>query len=143
MPDIQHAIVIEAAPEIVHPLTATADGLAQWWAADVTQKGDNRVDLGFFNRATVCGLQRTRDVAAQQAEWLCLTGNEWQDTRLVFDLKAEHGKTVLRFSHAGWKQASDYFTMCNTTWGELMYRLKAVAEGKRIGPLFSKSGLGY
>jgi hypothetical protein len=32
---------------------------------------------------------------------------------------------------------------CNTTWGELMYRLKAAAEGKSHSPLFLASELGY
>jgi hypothetical protein len=50
---------------------------------------------------------------------------------------------LLRFTHGGWRDATDYFTRCNTTWGELMYRLKAVAEGKAPGPLFSREGFGY
>jgi len=36
-----------------------------------------------------------------------------------------------------------YFISCNTTWGELMYRLKAAAEGKTVAPLFSATGLAY
>jgi hypothetical protein len=32
---------------------------------------------------------------------------------------------------------------CNTTWGELMFRLKSVAEGKPRGPLFLASELAY
>ena len=30
----------------------------------------------------------------------------------------------------GWLSETEYFMTCNTTWGELMYRLKAAAEGK-------------
>jgi len=30
-----------------------------------------------------------------------------------------------------------------TIWGELMYRLKAEAEGKARGPLFTSDGMGY
>jgi hypothetical protein len=50
---------------------------------------------------------------------------------------------VLRFTHAGWAAATDYFFSCNTTWGALMMRLKAAAEGKSPGPLFVKDGMGY
>jgi hypothetical protein len=50
---------------------------------------------------------------------------------------------VLRFSHADWAQASEFFTSCNTTWGELMYRLKFAAEGKNPGPLFRANSLAY
>ena len=50
-------------------------------------------------------------------------------------------ETLLHFSHTSWREESDHFTLCNTTWGELMYRLKATAEGKCPGPLFLKGSL--
>jgi hypothetical protein len=43
----------------------------------------------------------------------------------------------------GWRSETDYFLNCNTTWGELMYRLKSAAEGKPRGPLFLASDLAY
>jgi hypothetical protein len=52
-------------------------------------------------------------------------------------------QTVLRFKHMYWAAETDYFVSCNTTWGELMFRLKAAAEGKGIDPLFKKNGLAY
>jgi hypothetical protein len=38
---------------------------------------------------------------------------------------------------------TDDFVACTTTWGELMFRLKATAEGKSPGPLFSSTGMAY
>lgn len=40
----------------------------------------------------------------------------------------------LSFSHAGWRSENEMFAICNSTWGELMYRLKGYAEGKNPGP---------
>ncbi|MGD0955861.1 MAG: hypothetical protein ABR953_03420 [Candidatus Acidiferrales bacterium] len=100
------------------------------------------VELGFFNRATVYRLQLVRS-APPETQWLCQTGNEWKDTRLLFHLKESKEQTVLRFVHAGWQAETDYFVSCNTTWGELMFRLKAAAKGKNPGPLFTKTGFGY
>jgi hypothetical protein len=37
---------------------------------------------------------------------------------------------------------TDCFASRNTTWGELMFRLKA-AEGKPRGPLFGSSDMAY
>lgn len=71
------------------------------------------------------------------------TGKEWDGTRMVFALKEDQGKTTVRFAHADWKAETDYFVSCNTTWGELMFRLKAAAEGKAPGPLFSMDGMAY
>jgi hypothetical protein len=74
---------------------------------------------------------------------LCETGAEWAGTRLLFHLVAASNGTLLRFTHAGWSSETDYFVNCTTTWGELMFRLKAAAEGKPRGPLFLPDSLAY
>lgn len=135
MPDIVHSIQIAAKPEIVYPLVATAEGFAQWWAADVIEP-DGAVELRFFNRTTEYRLRLGANQPPLQAEWACETGKEWAGTRITFRLTAGGAGTVLRFTHAGWQSETDYFVSCNTTWGELMFRLKAAAEGKSRGPLF-------
>jgi len=144
MPDIKHSIQIDGAPQLVHPLVSSAQGFSRWWAADVTEETTTgNVQLGFFNRATVYGLHPIQIVAPRQAHWLCQSGKEWSGTCLLFDLAEQKGQTLLRFTHAGWQAETDYFVACNTTWGELMFRLKAEAEGKKPGPLFSATGLAY
>jgi uncharacterized protein YndB with AHSA1/START domain len=142
MSDIQHAIQIASKPETIYPLIATAKGLGQWWAADITEPA-GAVELGFFNRSTVYRLRLTVDKPPVHADWICETGQEWSGTHIVFRLEARAAGTLLRFTHAGWQSAADYFTSCNTTWGELMYRLKAAAEGKSRGPLFLANDLAY
>jgi hypothetical protein len=148
MPDIRHAIVIDEGPESVRPLVATALGFKQWWAADVRENpaapADSRnVDLGFFNRATVYSLKPLKSLSANDVEWLCESGKEWQGTKLIFRLTPKDKGTAVHFTHADWESETDYFISCNTTWGELMFRLKAAAEGKQPGPLFSNTGIGY
>ena len=106
MPDIQHAILIAAAPEKVYPLVATARGLSEWWAADVSE-ANGAVELGFFKRATVYRLRLASD-QPDRVEWKCETGEEWNGTRIIFLLKATSSGTQLRFSHAGWKDRSDW-----------------------------------
>jgi uncharacterized protein YndB with AHSA1/START domain len=142
MAQIKHQIVIEAPATKVFPLVASGTGFKEWWAADVT-KSVTTVDLGFFKRNTVYRLQLTRVAEPREAEWRCTTGLEWDGTRIVFELKEEKGKTTVFFAHADWKAETDYFVSCNTTWGELMFRLKAAAEGKSPGPLFTTDGMAY
>jgi uncharacterized protein YndB with AHSA1/START domain len=142
MADIRHSIVIDASPERIHPLVSSGPGLQKWWAADVTEDGEV-VELGFFKRDTVYRLQLVRSAAPREAEWRCLSGQEWNGTRLLFDLTNNNGKTLVRFTHADWRTETDYFVSCTTTWGELMFRLKAAAEGKNPGPLFSAAGMAY
>jgi uncharacterized protein YndB with AHSA1/START domain len=142
MPDIHHAIQIAAKPEAVYPLVATAKGFGQWWAADVTEL-DGVVELGFFNRTTAYRLRLTSNQPPVQADWICETGKEWSGTHIIFRLAAGGPGTLLRFTHQGWQSDTDYFVSCNTTWGELMFRLKAAAEGKSPGPLFQVDGMAY
>jgi|SRR5580692_7123379 hypothetical protein len=72
MPDIKHSIQIGAAPQLVHPLVASADGFSRWWTSDVTEdKTTGTIELGFFNRATVYGLHPIQIAAPRQAHWLC------------------------------------------------------------------------
>jgi uncharacterized protein YndB with AHSA1/START domain len=144
MPDIRHSIVIDAPPERIQPLISSAPGFSQWWAEDARQDGsDGAVELGFFNRATVYRLEPAATATREKAEWRCTSGKEWNGTSIVFDFTPYGGRTLLRFSHAGWQADTDYFVSCNTTWGELMFRLKAAAEGRAPGPLFSAVGLAY
>jgi uncharacterized protein YndB with AHSA1/START domain len=142
MADIKHSIQISAKPEQIYPLVATAEGFGQWWAQDITEP-PGAVELGFFKRATVYRLRLEADQQQARVEWACETGDEWNSTRIAFQMEATESGTLLRFTHAGWRAESNYFVSCNTTWGELMFRLKAVAEGKTPGPLFSAGGMAY
>jgi hypothetical protein len=135
MPDIQHSLQIAASPDAVYRLVSTAQGLAQWWAADVTEP-DGAVELAFFDRTTVYRLRLAGGTSPTLAEWICETGSEWSGTHIVFHLQPSGQGTTVRFTHAGWQSATDYFISCNTVWGELMFRLKSAAEGKPRGPLF-------
>jgi len=145
MPTIRHAIAIDASPQRIFPFISSGHGFKQWWAADVTEDVPRDiVSLGFFNRATVYNLHPFRIDEPNYAEWACQSGEEWNGTKLLFDLLPQkEGRTLVRFSHADWRAETDYFVACTTTWGHLMFRLKAAAEGKTTGPLFSATGMAY
>jgi len=143
MPDIVHSIRIAAPAAKIVPLVFSGAGFKRWWAEDVESGPGGVVRLGFFNRATVYSLQPDGPASDTRVAWRCETGQEWSGTRLLFEMKSQAHETALRFTHAGWERASEYFLQCNTTWGELMFRLKAAAEGKTPGPLFLSDGLAY
>ena len=142
MPDIRHRIPVSAQAGAVMELAATGRGFAQWWAEDVVDEPENRVSLGFFNRSTI---YRLRLVArsADTVSWRCESGDEWHETELRFVIRPEGKGVAVEFVHAGWRDTTPYFVSCNTTWGELMYRLKAAAEGQPRGPLFRRDSLAY
>jgi uncharacterized protein YndB with AHSA1/START domain len=143
MPDIRHSISIDAPAAQILPLISSGSGLAQWWAEDVTEnRSTGTVELGFFNRATVYALKPLPSAAGEVA-WLCQSGREWKGTKLLFQLTPTDKGTLVKLTHSGWQSETDYFVACKTTWGELILRLKAAAEGKSPGPLFSNIGMAY
>ena len=144
MPDIHHLIDIAAPPATVYPLVSSATGLSQWWAEDIEATGlTGAIQLCFFNRSSIYRLELVTSEEGKRAVWYCGTGKEWQGTRIEFLLSAASTGTRLRFAHIGWQEATDYFRSCNTTWGVLMFHLKAAGEGLGHGPLFSRDGLAY
>jgi uncharacterized protein YndB with AHSA1/START domain len=143
MADLIHSITVAAPPAAVYPLVANGRGFQAWWAQDVTVKPDEVTELGFFDRTTVYRLRPVTLEDNHRAVWQCESGQEWSGTRLIFELENRNATTLVRFSHAGWQKATEFFVSCNTTWGELMFRLKAAAEGKAPGPLFRRSSLAY
>lgn len=140
MPDIRLSVQIDAAAARVYPLISSGSGFTKWWAEDMTERSDGTVDLGFFKRGMVYSVKLTKQNAPSQVDWACLNGNEWEGTKLLFQLNESKGQTLLRFTHGGWDKETDYFVSCSTTWGALMFRIKAAAEGRPRGPLFSKDG---
>jgi len=138
MPDIRELIPVDVPMARVHALVSSGEGLSKWWAEDAVVRPDG-ADLGFFNRGTVYSLKLARS-SPTETEWLCQSGQEWNGTKLRFQMSENKGQTMLRFTHADWAAETDYFLSCNTTWGALMFRLKAIAEGKATAPLFSRTG---
>ena len=140
MPTLLHQIKISASPERVFDAIATADGLRGWWTTDVIAEPieGSIAEFGFNRRATVFRMRVDELVPGRRITWSCLGGHdEWEGTSLEFHLSPEDGGGVdLRFAHQDWRSLAGAYAVCNTTWGELMYRLKFYAETDTPDPLF-------
>ena len=137
MPDLMHQIPIAATPDRVYAAVATSAGLRGWWTADsnAEEKVGGKAEFGFAKRSVMFRMTVERLEPGKTVVWSCHGDQpEWAGTRLTWDISPEGGASMLRFTHGGWKAADDYFAMCNSTWGELMYRLKAYVEGANPGP---------
>jgi len=141
MADLKHRIPINAPLERVYQAVTTAEGLSGWWTEDVEaeQREGETVQLGFYNRATVYRMRIDVLEPERRVLWTCETGQEWEGTKLRFELDPADDGTILNFTHANWRATTPFFYECNSTWGELMYRLKAYAENNEPGPHFTKA----
>lgn len=137
MAQIKHQIPINTTPEKVYSALATQTGLRSWWTADTTadEKVGGKAEFGFDRRGMVFRMKIEKLAPGKSVVWSCHGDHpEWAGTRLTWDIAGEGPTTVLRFTHSDWKSFSEFCAMCNSTWGELMYRLKGYLEGKNPGP---------
>jgi uncharacterized protein YndB with AHSA1/START domain len=137
MPELKHQIDIKATPESVFPALATQAGLRGWWTADTTadEKVGGKAEFGFDRRGMVFRMTIDKLEPAKRVVWSCHGDQpEWNGTVLNWELTPNRSQTTVRFTQSGWKAATDMYAICNSTWGELMYRLKDYVEGRATGP---------
>jgi uncharacterized protein YndB with AHSA1/START domain len=135
--ELKHQVSISATPAKVFAALVTQAGLRRWWTADTTadETVGGKAEFGFDKRQMVFRMKIKKLVPSKQVVWSCHGDHpEWKGTTLTWNIARGDGETVLRFTHGGWKAVSEYFAGCNSSWGELIYRLKDYAEGKKPGP---------
>jgi uncharacterized protein YndB with AHSA1/START domain len=140
MVDINHLISINASPDAVYAALATQRGLASWWTADTRadEKVDGKAEFGFDDRGMVFRMRIDELVPGKRVVWSCLGDQpEWSGTTLTWTISRENDVSVLRFTQR-WKAMTDMVAICNSTWGELIYRLKDYVEGRNPGPHWTK-----
>ena len=91
--------------------------------------------FGFDRRATVFRMNIETLEPGKRVVWSCHGDNpEWTGTTLIWDIAPQDKMTILRFTHSGWKAATELYAICNSSWGELMHRLRDYVEGTNPGP---------
>jgi len=139
MADILHLVNIAAPPEKVFAALSEQSGLAGWWTENV--KAEPKVgsvakfrfgDKGGGSDMAITALQPHRLV-----RWRCvdhLSGEEWIGTEVLFELVAEPDRTVLRFSHLRWLEATDFLRACSVRWALYLVSLKNLVETGKGNP---------
>lgn len=141
MPDLLHSIPINASPKDVYDAVATQTGMQGWWTRDT--KMDERVggkaEFGFNKRGMVFRMVVDALEPGRTVRMSCSGDHpEWAGTSLEWRVEATPEGSILRFSHCGWREVTPFAATCNSTWGELMYRLKSYVETRRANPHWSE-----
>jgi uncharacterized protein YndB with AHSA1/START domain len=124
MPDILHRVGVDAEPMRVFQALTTVDGIRGWWIADTT--GDASEGGAFQFRAN-----RLEVVHADpsQVRWRYSgPATEWVGTEIVFDLVWKDGQTFVLFTHAGWREPTEFMRHCSTKWAVFLVSLKDLVE---------------
>jgi len=130
MVEILHYVQIHASPSEVFKAITEEESLKAWWTPQTTAKPEvdsiATFDFGerYHNEMKVIVLE-----ADKKIEWLCIEGEvQWIGTVFLFDLESKGERTILRFRHGNWREATDYFAECNYHWGYYLRSLKMYCE---------------
>jgi uncharacterized protein YndB with AHSA1/START domain len=132
MPDIRHRVAVSAPLERVYEAVATTEGLSRWWTRDGV-RGESaegsRLQFFFGQPEPAAVMEVTRLRPDGQVGWHCVGGaEEWVGTKLTFDLTSADDETVVLFTHAGWRSASEFMAHCSARWAYFLLSLKRYQE---------------
>lgn len=129
MEKIRINVTIKAPSETVYHALTTEEGLSGWWAKQTTA----RPEIGFLNTFTFGTFVNKMKVAEltprEKVAWTCVESiDEWAGTFISFALEDKGEKTLVRFTHGGWKGITDMFAACTYDWARFMTSLKSLCE---------------
>ncbi len=130
MEHIRHYLTINAPVQKVYDAFTTQEGLSNWWTKETIAKPEE----GFLNEfmfgdAGHEKMRVTRLEPNKSVHWTCEEGSpEWVGTNFSFDLSEKDEKTILQFAHKDWREATEFYAICNYHWGYFMHSLKNLCE---------------
>ena len=130
MAEINHRVGISGTAEDVYRALTTDAGLAGWWTTDTSGAGA----VGSIIRFRFNGGGPDFEVAELQSDRLVRWKHSgempgaWIDTDITFLLQREDQQTFVRFTHANWKEPSDFMAHCSTKWAVFLLSLKELVE---------------
>ena len=138
MPDIRHRVVMSAPLEDVYEAVATTEGISDWWTRDGVRgesSEGSRIQFFFGQPEPSAVMEVTRLSPAGQVSWQCVDGAaEWVGTKLDFDLTRNDGETVVLFTHADWREPTEFMAHCSARWAYFLLSLKSLVESGKGTP---------
>ena len=110
-----------------------------WWSEEIEGKTDTLNETFFYHYKDIhlCKIKLIEAIPHQRLVYRVVENHfnfindqsEWVNTRLIFDLRSEGGKTELTFTHDGLVPAYQCYQVCNDAWtGYIDNSLKNLIE---------------
>ena len=144
MPDIRHRVEMSAPLAKVYEAVATTDGISEWWTRDGVRgessagseiragsqiREGSQIRFFFGGPQPAAVMKITQASPAGHVGWDCVAGaDEWIGTTLSFDLTPKDDETVVLFTHADWREASEFMAHCSARWAYFLLSLKSYVE---------------
>jgi hypothetical protein len=151
MPNINHAVLIGTAVEIVYNAITSQEGLSAWWTPNTQTKAELNTIAHFpFGADYFKEMRITELKPFELVRWNCIKGaEEWVGTNISFKLipgdkefllkyhseilgqieqQKNNNGTLLIFHHDDWRGYTLMFAECSYTWGQFLKSLKQFCE---------------
>lgn len=97
-----------------------------WWSEEITGSTDKQNDVFDYHFEDIhsCKIKVLELTPDKQVVWHILENDfnftkdktEWVDTKVVFDINVQDGKTNLTFTHVGLQPAYECYEACHQGW---------------------------
>jgi hypothetical protein len=140
------AFLVDQTPEEAF---AAINNVRGWWLGEI--EGDtDELGAEFTYRVPdvhYCKMKITEFIPGKKVVWHVLDSdisytqvkNEWDDTKITFEISKKDGKTEVRFTHIGLVPADECYNACSNAWGTLISGSlrKLITTGKDQPNLFA------
>jgi uncharacterized protein YndB with AHSA1/START domain len=130
MADIFHALPIRATPDRVFQAISTPKGLDTWWTKDCSGRPalGEVYDLGFGPEYAWQARVTQYTVDREFELELTRSDDDWNGTKVGFQLEDRGDRTWLAFHHTGWPQLNEHFRISCTCWASYLRILRRSLE---------------
>jgi uncharacterized protein YndB with AHSA1/START domain len=140
MPNIRHRVGIAAQPQRVFENLTSIDGIRGWW--DSHAQGDAAAGPTFtFSGDSMDVVQADPTLIPWRYSG---PAKDWVGTEVRFELVRRDSQTFVLFTHADWREPTEFMHHCSTKWAVFLLSLKDLVEqGKgRAKPRDTQISLG-
>lgn len=132
-------ILVDQKPEEVFNAINNVRG---WWSEEIEGSTDKLNDEFKYHYQDVhnCKMKITEMIPGKKVVWHVLDNyfsftkdkSEWKDTKIIFDISEQDGKTQLRFTHEGLVPEYECYTACVNGWTQYIDNslLELITKGK-------------
>ena len=145
------AIVVNQTP---HEAFAAINNVRGWWSGEIAGDTDT-LGAEFTYRVPdvhYCKMRIVELLPGKKVVWHVLDSdisytrvkNEWNDTRISFEIFTKGAKTEIRFTHIGLVPTDECYGSCSDAWGSLIQGSlrQLIATGQDQPNLFASKEAG-